>query len=499
MSKQTALSKTIKYRVLTSSSASGLSLFEQILATTNLYRTCVSFFIQILKDNTYILDLETLQLKQQALEHLVHQTKNNPNPPYSLASVDQNIPAYFRRSAINAALGIAGSWFSTYQKEVKKNHRAPALRIPNLQWPVYFAGMYKDFTSKSVMLKLFTGHAKARPGAWVWRKVAISTTQTVPEGSEEKSLKIITRGRFIYLHRPVIKKRPKPTNLLANRVCAVDLNIHRTVVMGIVDSKGRVLRTKFISTRKDNHLRKGYLDLITTKQAQTKIRPEGEGFCIDLWDKIHHFNDDLAHHLSRCIVDFAVKYRCATIVFEHLGNLQPERGSKSRWLNSKLMYWLKGSIYRKTLYKAHWEGLRVARVNPRYTSQMCSKHPGLTEMSPREGMAKPVGTRRPRQNKFICDLCGYEVDADFNAVVNIAKKYFAREQVQKALGGDIQAWRASKNPENGIRFFLSCMDPLVLGPGNSRVSVSESPTRLPVLTPRPRTGQSSLKSLKKVA
>jgi IS605 OrfB family transposase len=263
--------------------------------------------------------------------------------------------------------------------------------------------------------------------------------------------------------------------------------------MGIVDSKGRVLRTKFISTRKDNHLRKGYLDLITTKQAQTKIRPEGEGFCVDLWDKVHHFNDDLAHQLSRCIVDFAVNYRCATIVFEHLGSLQPERGSKSRWLNSKLMCWLKGSIYRKTLYKAHWEGLRVARVNPRYTSQMCSKHSGLMDM------AKPVGTRRPRQNKFTCDVCGYEVDADFNAVVNMAKKYFAREQVQKALGGDIQAWRASKNPENGIRFFLSRMDPLVLGPGNSRVSVGESPTRLPVLTPRPRTGQSSLRSLKKVA
>lgn len=66
---------------------------------------------------------------------------------------------------------------------------------------------------------------------------------------------------------------------------------------------------------------------------KTGVAPEGERFAKDLWDKVSNFNDNIAHQVFRKVLDFAARHGARVIVFEHLGNLRPEKDTKSRKLN----------------------------------------------------------------------------------------------------------------------------------------------------------------------
>ena len=441
--KRNKQSKTVRYRVLQD------DIHPLVERTTELFRRLVSFCIEVIKEHPDILEAGNLHNQQSIVEKLVHKTKNNPNPPHDIDSISKNIPAYFRRNAINTAIGIAQSWYSNYRRWLNngKKKRPPVLRPGNNQHPVYFKGMYKDFNKDTVMLKLYTG------SSWVWRKVRISTTQKVPEGAKALSIKLVLKDGKSYIHRSFEKEKSRTCVTFPDRVVTVDLNLERTVVMAVVGRDGRVHKTKFISTRKDNRRRKFYLEAITRRLSITKTIPEGQSFCKERWKKIRHFNDNISHVLSRRIVDFAKDNGCRVIVFEHLGKLRPEKGSKSRYLNSRLMYWLKGDIYKKTSYKAQWDGIWTTRVSPKNTSKLCSRHHDIFNY------LDINGTKRPSQSRFVCETCGYELDADLNACINIARKFYARDSQLKALGGDTQAW------QEAIRFLSGCMNPLYSGLG----------------------------------
>ena len=55
---------------------------------------------------------------------------------------------------------------------------------------------------------------------------------------------------------------------------------------------------------------------------------------------------------------------------------------------------------------AEINGVKIIKVKPNYTSQCCSKCGYIDKLS-RNG------------NQFICVSCGYEIDADKNAAINI--------------------------------------------------------------------------------
>ncbi|MCF8010930.1 MAG: transposase [Clostridiales bacterium] len=90
-----------------------------------------------------------------------------------------------------------------------------------------------------------------------------------------------------------------------------------------------------------------------------------------MWNKVSNLNNDIAHRVSKQITDFAVHHGARVIVFEHLGNLKPQKGSKSRWLNSKFNHWVKGRIVKYTRYKGLHRGIVTSKVSPRNTSKRC--------------------------------------------------------------------------------------------------------------------------------
>ena len=61
-------------------------------------------------------------------------------------------------------------------------------------------------------------------------------------------------------------------------------------------------------------------------------------------------------------------------------------------------------------YKSQWKGGEVVKVDPQYTSQMCSVCGHVASES------------RETQSKFECVKCGHQENADVNAAKNILSK-----------------------------------------------------------------------------
>jgi len=113
----------------------------------------------------------------------------------------------------------------------------------------------------------------------------------------------------------------------------------------------------------------------------------------------------------------------STLSIENLTNIRSH--IKARTANGgqrRLHAWSFASLRALLAYKCEERGIRVEGVDPRYTSQTCSrccfKHKG----------------NRKTQSEFWCRRCGYRTNADRNGAINIKAKLLAGRGMS-ALGG----------------------------------------------------------------
>ena len=129
------------------------------------------------------------------------------------------------------------------------------------------------------------------------------------------------------------------------------------------------------------------------------------------------FHRDCDHVLSRRLVQHAPAG--STLVFENLIHIRDTsrmgRGKQNKNVANKrkLHSWTFAQLYDFTTYKAQERGIRVARIDPRHTSQMCSR------------CGHQARNNRRSQSLFLCRKCGYCRNADLNAAYNIREKYLA--------------------------------------------------------------------------
>jgi IS605 OrfB family transposase len=112
------------------------------------------------------------------------------------------------------------------------------------------------------------------------------------------------------------------------------------------------------------------------------------------------FVRDVNHCISKRIAE--KPYDC--FVLEDLKKIKRDKGKK---FNRKLGNWSYYQLGNFIQYKAEEKGKLTIKVNPKHTSQICSKC-GHIEKSNRKG------------SRFKCKKCGFELDADLNASRNIA-------------------------------------------------------------------------------
>ncbi|TKX65664.1 MULTISPECIES: RNA-guided endonuclease TnpB family protein [Halorubrum] len=130
--------------------------------------------------------------------------------------------------------------------------------------------------------------------------------------------------------------------------------------------------------------------------------------------------DHFFHTVSKELVAEAVEHDCDVIAFENL------TGIRERMPNAKKFHaWAFRRLFEYVEYKAEIVDISVEQVSPAYTSQRCSKC-GTT-----------LRENRQAQERFCCQKCGYEVNADYNAAKNIGVKYLRSTQTSSGGGAPV--------------------------------------------------------------
>lgn len=429
MPQKHGFTKTLCYNLVVLDNTSIL-----LTATTGQYREVLGYFLQIFQEHQELLGTSNWLT---ATERLTHRTADNPAPKYPFDELFPNYPSGMRRAAIAEAYGLACSWFTRYnqwqrrkarvaeknilrlsqgKKEIMFKERPPIYPEVGNNWLTYYGTEIKVLDPHHILLKVCTGKSFA------YRKVALLQPLVIPESYEAGAPTLVHKPNGWQLHVPIVLPRKAVKHVRVEqrvkdpdfKMCVVDLGINNHAAMTIQDREGRVLAAGIISGREDNHLRKSYLEKAVRLQKKTRVIPKGERFAADLWAKISNFNDNVAHKVSRRIVEFAKTHGAKTIVFEHLTNLKPIKGTKSNRLNQKFIFWVKGRVVKYTRYKALHLGIVVNRVSPKNTSKECPYCGGM--------LTRYQGVALAR-----CESCGVrDVNADYIGSLGIGRNFIKK-------------------------------------------------------------------------
>ena len=101
------------------------------------------------------------------------------------------------------------------------------------------------------------------------------------------------------------------------------------------------------------------------------------------------------------------------IVVENLKGIRGGTKQRGRESRRRMHSWSFAQLRAFLTYKAEDKGCVVTGVDPRHTSQTCSR------------CGHVARNNRRSQSVFKCRECGYELNADLNGARNIAAKYLA--------------------------------------------------------------------------
>jgi IS605 OrfB family transposase len=250
---------------------------------------------------------------------------------------------------------------------------------------------------------------------WETQAVRLSTAQgkqtipfTVPHysahyaGNPVATADLCYRKGKYWLH--VVVSVPDPTVEKSPEVVGVDLGLNRPAVT----SNRQFLGSPHWKERDRRCFR-------LRRKLQSKGTKSAKRHLKKLSQKQMRFHRDCDHVLSKRIVQHTQPG--ATIVFENLTNIRETsvigRGKKNKNVANKrrLHAWSFAQLYGFTVYKAQERGIGVEKVDPRHTSQTCSR------------CRYQHRANRRSQSLFLCRSCGYCLNADLNAAYNIRDKY----------------------------------------------------------------------------
>jgi transposase len=201
---------------------------------------------------------------------------------------------------------------------------------------------------------------------------------------------------------------------------AVDLNVKQLAVI-TVRQHGKIIETVFVPDRGLDQHRYRHLKGVSRKQWLSGKPVKGEHSSRQLWCHIRRMNTDAAHKTARAIARVCAKYPGCVLLFERLRKIKAREASKSRRLNRKQANQLRGQINQRTREKAYAQATVTVEVNPHGTSQYCARCGAKGQrFSLRAGKRTSSGGGK----LFCCPVCHYEVQADFNASVNIHHAFF---------------------------------------------------------------------------
>ncbi|RAQ98508.1 RNA-guided endonuclease InsQ/TnpB family protein [Thermogemmatispora tikiterensis] len=235
--------------------------------------------------------------------------------------------------------------------------------------------------------------------------------QRLAQAKTMDSLTVLERAGQLVGRLTITLEVPDPPTACPETRAVVGIDLNETNALVAVDGQKRVLfvsgkavkvrnrRTVKTRARLQRKLAAHKAQHRDTRRARRVLQRPGR--------RQRHRTRTFAQTVAKRLVEWAPPQ--AVPVFERL-QVSPSQQEqiRGRALRRRLALWQRGLLRRWTEQQAQEKGLRVAEVNPAYTSQGCS-HCGQR------------GTCR--RHRFTWPHCGFQEHADINAARNIHALY----------------------------------------------------------------------------
>lgn len=216
------------------------------------------------------------------------------------------------------------------------------------------------------------------------------------------------RSSVFYLHLGFKRAANTGTNTAEDRtVLGVDLGLDNLAVTSTA---------WFYSGGKLDHYRR---ELARTRGGLTHTQSRSGHRTLRKIDnrEERHVNDVL-HQVANGVVEEAITHDCSVIAMEDLDKIRerlPAGPIHYFWAFRRLMEYIE--------YKAEDIGIQTRSVDAAYTSQKCADCGYIDEKN------------RVSRTRFLCQNCGKETNADYNAAKNIAANCVRTDQQSSARTG----------------------------------------------------------------
>lgn len=435
--------------------------------TVERYRQAVDFFLCVrLKEQEAFSELTTAFDQLRLMEQMTISTKDHPEPKYDFGASFYKFPSYYRRAAINEALGKADSYLSLLKRwQETKEGKQPGLPKAGFVAP----SLYRDNTF------VRTGDYTARVKVWIrntwdWITVQIkkSDADYILHHCKDRKECVPTlrnRGKEWFLDFAFEESVTlNDTGYEKQTVVAVDLGILNACTCTVMKYDGTILGRRFLKLPREQDCLNHAVNRI--KKAQQ----HGARKTPRLWAAANGINDRIAVLTAQFIMDVAKEFGATTIVFEHLNKSGKKKGSKKQ----KLALWKANYVQAMVSDKAHRLGIRVSRVNARNTSRLAFDGSGRVirgRKDTRSAQSEAGKNKDPESNRMTkaqakqiekekeyeegCKLKSYSLckfkngkvyNCDLNASYNIGARYFIRE-ILKSLPATVRLDIEAKVPE----------------------------------------------------
>jgi putative transposase len=252
---------------------------------------------------------------------------------------------------------------------------------------------------------------------------------TLAAAKEIDSLSVIERDGRLLGRVTLTLEAPDPQG-----VHPVGVDLNETNALGAVDPDGKTLfvsgKAVKVANKRTYTTRKRVQQQQATRKAEHKDTRSVRRVLKRLGHKRCNRTRTFAQTAAKQLVAFAP--RQAVLVFEALTVPQPRKGTVGgNATRRRLSVWQRQLIRQCAESKAQEAGMLVAEVNPKHTSQKCSR-------------CGRLGVRK--RHSFTCPQCGHSAHADVNAAVNIRNRYTVLRD-----GGQPVSLPRSPDPAEGLR------------------------------------------------
>lgn len=250
-----------------------------------------------------------------------------------------------------------------------------------------------------ISLKLITGRVTIPLEALDVHYPYKMLDEVMSEKWEVKSV-VVTKKKDGWWVHITVKKDVEVREIADSIPVAVDIG---AVNFAVVSTPSTV---RFFSGKEWWHRRRRWKEIRRKLQEERRFRAIKR-----IGDKERRYNMDLAHKISRKIVEIAKKEKDPVIVMEDLTNIRDDM-EFSKEQNYRNHGWFFNRLQSFIAYKAMEAGIPCWYVDPMWTSAIC----------PKCGDAHPKNRDRKR-HRYKCQYCGYELNDDLIGARNVSRLF----------------------------------------------------------------------------